>query len=1492
MTDKEPDESRMVKKFRRAAAGLEEQLPSDLRPPSVLKRTCDYLFEEVIGGAPSLAQVHHFVWDRTRAIRNDLSIQQVTRPEELRIAVECYERIARFHILSLHQLALPEKPYSKYDWQQEREQLDRTLLSLMQMYDDSRGRIDLPNEPEFRAYCVIFQLQDPTPDLEDRVQSWPRTVIQDTRVQKAIDLYMAACNVMDAQGPLKPRANHLIARQDWQRFWTLTASKEVSYIMACVAEIYFNLVRRTVLNALFRTFRANSSLATTDWTTDVLCEVLAFDDDEEVYTYCERYGFGFKEREDGQQYLDLTSVRGRTLPEPNAGMPKQSKTKLVEDKRYGRTLSAVINGLAVRQAQEVGLVNEVEDDEGMDDVVELDHRDAGLANGARNVNGDTGNDRESLFISDSTTTRSSLSDSNGFQNETPSVFSGLTKAPSFGKPSNFPHQPSVFAQPQNTTTKNSSGSELGSGAVKFDFLKSAPSNTSSTTTTPPPFNFAANAEPPSQQQDETSSKNFAKDRPSTDGPSIFANVTAQIPNKTPLFSFASPTKTTNSEPKAEAKVEASPLSTTFERTPELKLSSQELPKDQVTSGRPAEAPAGPPSPPSQQPETRGSPHFTTSSTSPASGANQSASSSAGLGLGVKRSSFSTDTRPKKPSPLSNSFTANDDNSAIANESVDDLSGKPQVKELFSNQQTRAATSSPPGSKQVGQVTPENVPEDFESIITRLAHELVQEPDQGYLKQYIDFAVRRTVSEVHQQITLERLKIKFDGWKRSSLETKYGRRWRQVFWQRRLIKSGHERRQRRQRRLQQRGSQEIEGSSLIDNRSLYSDSGPGSVSDIPDHDLASAYRMTISEQRLNGGASNSAMASEQQAMAGTKRPASSHDKNKPVLSAASGHKRLKSTSHVDDKGRISKPTATSHPNADILKRSSFLGFSISRDAINNNNNKCTTKSNYFRLKAMGINKADELSGLRGTKRRSESLQTSSQTSPPALRSSITRSSPDRTTNNTLMPPPSSTPQQTSKFNDDDEELFARLKAARENLEESTSYYKSQVGKSDELRQSLGSRSSGDSPSSVKFRADAKLRASISAAGNGSYGTGRHVPAYRLRESKFVPRENYRRAIERAKEIRELRSRDTSRAESRLDQDNVDDAPSRPVGVSQQSDHANHQRPSQTNGKSSIANGPNGFTLDNDTKTQKPAFTSASKPFSFGTQSPISFGDHTTQLSSHNPFLQAAVPKSQGNSASQPAFSAKDKQSIVPDSQDHTINPAQISKSLASSFGSGQGYGQSQFQSGPQYNPTSPQTSYLPSQAISLLSDDENDTPAASTNHHQVRSAADTDGMPVELLDQSTEDEVLDSYGQGNPYAALADEGEDEHETGSDSWHGQLENHLQYDEDEDEDEDEDDELFHENYSSVPNGYSGHEDEDEDAVDGDIDEDETDDVDDIDEDEDEEGYIYEDGEEEEQNEKNPPEQWQRKPFGQARNAPPQKNAAFQSVGNTVEEAIELSD
>ncbi|KAL8865152.1 MAG: hypothetical protein Q9174_007045 [Haloplaca sp. 1 TL-2023] len=182
-----PFEERMVKRYRRPAAGYEEQLPSDIRPPVVLQKTLDYLMDALVGGPEPLEKVHKFVWDRTRAIRNDFSIQQVTKVDELRIAISCFERIARFHILSLHQLSASSDAID-FDAYQEREQLNNTLLSLIYYYDDSRHKLVSPNEPEFRAYCIIFEIQDQRPDLEDRAQNWPASILKDRRVQTALKL--------------------------------------------------------------------------------------------------------------------------------------------------------------------------------------------------------------------------------------------------------------------------------------------------------------------------------------------------------------------------------------------------------------------------------------------------------------------------------------------------------------------------------------------------------------------------------------------------------------------------------------------------------------------------------------------------------------------------------------------------------------------------------------------------------------------------------------------------------------------------------------------------------------------------------------------------------------------------------------------------------------------------------------------------------------------------------------------------------------------------------------------------------------------------------------------------------------------------------------------------------------------------------------------------------------------------------------------------------
>ena len=304
----------MVKRFRRSAAGYDEQLPSDIRPPQVLQKTLNYLIDDVVGDSSSLGAVHKFVWDRTRGIRNDFSIQQVTKAEDLRIAIDCFERIARFHILSLHQLSRAGKDDGEFDHHQEREQLNNTLLSLVYYYDDSRHKLTSPNEAEFRAYCVIFEIQDQRPDLEDRAQNWPRGILKDRKVQTAMKLYAAAGNTSDEQGPLRPRDSFSIAQANYGLFWSLVMSTEVSYMMACVAEMYFNLVRATALESIWKASNRRMGLSKMEeWPLSDLVHALAFDDEDQAQAFGEDHGFSIGERGDEGAYIDLTSVSGKHL---------------------------------------------------------------------------------------------------------------------------------------------------------------------------------------------------------------------------------------------------------------------------------------------------------------------------------------------------------------------------------------------------------------------------------------------------------------------------------------------------------------------------------------------------------------------------------------------------------------------------------------------------------------------------------------------------------------------------------------------------------------------------------------------------------------------------------------------------------------------------------------------------------------------------------------------------------------------------------------------------------------------------------------------------------------------------------------------------------------------------------------------------------------------------------------------------------------------------
>ncbi|RKP01914.1 hypothetical protein CXG81DRAFT_11410, partial [Caulochytrium protostelioides] len=219
------DHQKAVKRYRRSAAGDPPPLPSDIRPPPVLNQTLDYLIHTIIGQyGINNTDVHVFVFDRTRSVRNDLVLQNERGPA----AIAIHERIARYHAICCYQLF----GQAQVSLQQEIEQLRKALQSLIEFYAEARtqrGEI-YPNEPEFQAYQLLAYMHKS--DLPSHAHYLPDRVFAHPYMQQALRIQAAYRAGFSA------------------RFFSLIQSPETPFVMACVAHMSFATVRSNAIKSL------------------------------------------------------------------------------------------------------------------------------------------------------------------------------------------------------------------------------------------------------------------------------------------------------------------------------------------------------------------------------------------------------------------------------------------------------------------------------------------------------------------------------------------------------------------------------------------------------------------------------------------------------------------------------------------------------------------------------------------------------------------------------------------------------------------------------------------------------------------------------------------------------------------------------------------------------------------------------------------------------------------------------------------------------------------------------------------------------------------------------------------------------------------------------------------------------------------------------------------------------------------------------------------
>lgn len=296
-----------VKQYSRSSADQEEPLAHELRPVGSLKMTMNYLLNEIADlseeEGTNLAEWFHFLWDRMRSIRKDITQQELCCVD----SVELVEQCARFHIVCSERLCAEE--LAVFDKKINTENLTKCLQTLKYMYHDLRIRgITCKNESEFRAYIILLNLNNG--NFMWDVQKLPVSIQNSPEVKFAICVYSS------------------IDSNNFSKFFKLV--HKTTYLNACILLRYFNQVRVKALSIMVKAYCRTMSTA---FPLYELIDILGFEDENEALYFCEQVGLSISNDE---MYIMLNR---QNFSLPMSNMEQGRALNVVEFKRTSKELS-------------------------------------------------------------------------------------------------------------------------------------------------------------------------------------------------------------------------------------------------------------------------------------------------------------------------------------------------------------------------------------------------------------------------------------------------------------------------------------------------------------------------------------------------------------------------------------------------------------------------------------------------------------------------------------------------------------------------------------------------------------------------------------------------------------------------------------------------------------------------------------------------------------------------------------------------------------------------------------------------------------------------------------------------------------------------------------------------------------------------------------------------------------------------------------------------
>ncbi|KAK4476666.1 hypothetical protein RD792_015826 [Penstemon davidsonii] len=219
-----------VKKFCRTISTRDTQA-SDVRPISVLEETLNYLMSLLHSSERPFEVVHDFLFDRTRSIRQDLSMQNVTGDQ----AIHMYERMVKFHIISHHHLHRScGAPNIASISHLNMEQLMKALTALFNLYEVNRAsNSTYKNEAEFRSFYLLLLMG--SNNQGESLSLWLK------RVPSVIIKSKEIC--------FARRILRYFRLGNYKRF-IHTTEDEASFLQYCIIEPYINELKTNLFSLL------------------------------------------------------------------------------------------------------------------------------------------------------------------------------------------------------------------------------------------------------------------------------------------------------------------------------------------------------------------------------------------------------------------------------------------------------------------------------------------------------------------------------------------------------------------------------------------------------------------------------------------------------------------------------------------------------------------------------------------------------------------------------------------------------------------------------------------------------------------------------------------------------------------------------------------------------------------------------------------------------------------------------------------------------------------------------------------------------------------------------------------------------------------------------------------------------------------------------------------------------------------------------------------